>query len=166
MSTSWHEENNGGTLHNGDHARTNAGQNSSINILDWINAPKKFSKGMNFPNHLRSVKRFIEQAGVPKNYHIAILTNSLDEDAQLELFSHPDFHESEKMWTRSFFCLKRYSSNQIRKSPIWLPCWVCDKNHMRMLRVFSHDCESELINWWAQETKISCGKKTTFYVHS
>ena len=81
-----------GTLHNGDHARTIL---HGVNILDWINAPKKFSKGMNIGAHIRSVQRFIEQIGAQNHYALAILTNSLDEDCQLELFSHPDYDESE-----------------------------------------------------------------------
>ena len=83
----------GDSQHNADHARTPLF--NGVNILDWINAPKKFSKGMNIEAHIRSVKRFIEQIGAPKSYAMAILTNLLEEDCQLELFSHPEFEEGE-----------------------------------------------------------------------
>jgi hypothetical protein len=80
----------------GDHARTKTSFNGSINLLDWINAPKKFCKGMNIDTHIRNVKRFIQQINAPRNYAIAILTNSLDEESQLELFARPEFEDTEE----------------------------------------------------------------------
>lgn len=77
--------------HNGDHARTPF---QRLNILEWINSPKKYSKGMNIEIHLKNVKRFIDQLGA-HSYAAAILTNSLEEECQLELFSNPAFDEME-----------------------------------------------------------------------
>ena len=105
-------------LHIGDHARTDlaSGEDcgahgesehvrrnhirtsppSNLNIMDWITAPRKFTKGMNVEAHIKKVKRFIEQLNAPMNFHIAILTNSLDEESQLELFSRPEFDDTEE----------------------------------------------------------------------
>ena len=51
---------------------------------------------MNIESHLKRVKKFIEQINAPANFSIAILINSLDEDSQLELFSRPEYDETEE----------------------------------------------------------------------
>ena len=82
---------------NGDHARTQTSANttSALNLLDWFSSPRKYSKGQNFPFHLKAVKRFLLTIKAPSEYHLAILVNSLDEECQLELFAHPDYSEDE-----------------------------------------------------------------------
>lgn len=97
------------TLHSGDHASsfviemdtsapqgtTNVASSHYLNILDWVTSPRKYSKGQNFSYHLKAVNRFLTNVKAPTEYHLAILVNSLDEECQLELFSHPEYNEDE-----------------------------------------------------------------------
>ena len=94
METSYVSIDMDAALHNGDHARTTKSPFQRLNLLDWINSPKKFSKGMNIEAHLKTIYQFIERIDA-QTYAAAILTNSLEEDCQLELFSNPAFDEKE-----------------------------------------------------------------------
>ena len=49
---------------------------------------------MNIESHLKSVTRLIVQVGT-QSYATAILTNFLEEECRLELFSNPAFDEVE-----------------------------------------------------------------------
>ncbi len=97
--------------HNGDHART-------FNLLDWITAPGKFSKGKNIETHIRNVTRFIEQTKIPSSYAVAILTNSLDEETQIQLFSHPEFHEGDDLEAIKSLLRKIYQESQTEISDL------------------------------------------------
>ena len=85
----------------GDHARTIGSKPlASINILEWISAPRKFSKGQNIQHHIKNVKRFLTNVKAPDEYHKAILMNTFDEDSQLEIFSHPNYDDDEENFER------------------------------------------------------------------
>ena len=90
---------NGTTEQSGDHARTtnitSTTNTTTLNVLDWISSPRKYSRGQNLPFHLKAVKRFLTNVKAPSGYHLPILVNSLDEECQLELFAHPYYDEDE-----------------------------------------------------------------------
>ena len=74
---------------------TNLVSSQCLNILDWVTSPRKYAKGQNFQYHLKAVNRFLSNINAPTEYHLAILVNSLDEECQLELYSHPEYNEDE-----------------------------------------------------------------------
>ena len=71
---------------------TNLVSSQCLNILDWVTSPRKYAKGQNFQYHLKAVNRFLSNINAPTEYHLAILVNSLDEECQLELYSHPEYN--------------------------------------------------------------------------
>ena len=75
-----------------------------------------FFKGISIEVHIRSVQRFIEQIDATRNY---VTANSFDEDCQLELFSHPEFEESEDNIEVITNLFEKIFLSPKLKAPIW-----------------------------------------------
>ena len=104
-------------LQTGDHATGTNGCTKTpyfgFNIMEWIRSPKKYSKGLNIHAHINSVQQFLTNIQAPVSYFNVILINSLDEECQMEMFSHPDYDEKNDDIENTIFILKKmYNENK------------------------------------------------------